>query len=155
MRGVAPPGPRRSAGKFEQLSAVRSTCGTGARRRRVTNRRVVGVAQALSAWSENVTRKNVPPVPTPIDAGPPPRIANYKGYTVCDLTCQSGKGRWTARVAIMVSDPARPRSQCFLDFETFNSNEEARARAEAGAVAWIDRAVRSDRLGLPSAFAPM
>jgi len=102
-----------------------------------------------------VASKHVQATPAPIEISSPPRIANYKGYTVCDLTCQSGKGRWTARVAIMVSDPKRTRSQCFLDFETFASNEEAQRRAEAGAVAWIDREVRSDRLGLPSSFAPL
>jgi len=104
---------------------------------------------------QDVTRRNTQPIPAPIDGGHAPRIAHYKGYTVCDLTCESGKGRWTARVAIMVADPTRPRSQCFLDFETFDSSEEARARAEAGAVAWIDREVRSDALALPSTFAPL
>lgn len=102
-----------------------------------------------------MTSKNAPHLPGPIEGSRPPRIAKYKGYTVCDLTCQSGKGRWTARVAIMVSDPTRTRSQCFLDFETFASNEEAQARAEAGAVAWIDHELRSDRLALPSSFATL
>jgi hypothetical protein len=80
------------------------------------------------------------------------RVATYKGYTVSDLTCESGKGRWTARVAIMAAEPTGTRSQCFLDFETFRSGDEARKRAEAGAVAWIDRQVRAGQRATPSGF---
>ena len=95
------------------------------------------------------------PNPAQKEVSHPSRVAAYKGYTVCDVTCQSGKGQWTACVAIMGWDATRKPSSRFLDFETFGSKQEAGARAEAGAVAWIDHQVRSEPPARPSGFAPL
>ena len=62
----------------------------------------------------------------------------YKGFTVCDLTAQMEDGRYVARAAVVGRRESRALSQRFLDFETFESEAEASARAQAGARAWID-----------------
>jgi len=93
-----------------------------------------------------------------MEVSEPSRVATYKGYTVSDLTCKTRANGWRARVGIMgimVSDPTRTPSQRFLDFETFERRDQAMARAEAGAVAWIDHEVRSNPLARQSGFAPL
>jgi hypothetical protein len=62
----------------------------------------------------------------------------HKDFTVCDLTTQTEDGRYMARAAVVVLGGNRTQSQRFLDFETFDTEAEATARAQAGARAWID-----------------
>jgi hypothetical protein len=47
-------------------------------------------------------------------------------------------GRYMARAAVVVLGGNRTQSQRVLDFETFDTEAEATARAQAGARAWID-----------------
>ena len=74
----------------------------------------------------------------------------YKDFTVCDLTTQMEDGRYMARAAVVVLGGNRTRSQRFLDFETFDTEAEATARAQAGARAWIDAEMSYVPLALPT-----
>jgi hypothetical protein len=77
----------------------------------------------------------------------------YKGFTVCDLTAQTEDGRYVARAAVVGRRDSRALSQRFLDFETFASETEAIARAQAGARAWIDEETSYVPLALPTSYA--
>jgi hypothetical protein len=79
----------------------------------------------------------------------------YKGYIYTDMTTRTDDARYKARVAIMALDGSRTRSQRFLDLETFRTESEATARAEEGAMAWIDAQVGQDRLALPTNFSAL
>jgi hypothetical protein len=79
----------------------------------------------------------------------------YKGYTFADMTSQNEDGRYRARAAIIALDGTRTRSQRFLDLETFRTKEEASARVQAAAIAWIDADIGRDRLALPTNFSPL
>ena len=74
---------------------------------------------------------------------------NYKDYTVCDLTTPMEDGRYVARAAVVGRGGGRTLSQRFLDFETFDTEAQATARAQAGAVAWIGEETRCVPLSLP------
>jgi hypothetical protein len=74
----------------------------------------------------------------------------YKDFTVCDLTAQMEDGRYTARAAVVGHRESRTLSQRFLDFETFDTEAEATARAQAGARAWIDEQALYIPLALPT-----
>src|SRR4030095_7435732 len=74
----------------------------------------------------------------------------HKGFTVCDLTTRMEDARYKARAAVMALDGSRTRFQRFLDFETFDTKAEATARAQAGAMAWIDAEVPDTPLALPT-----
>ena len=73
----------------------------------------------------------------------------YSGFTVCDITTQTEDGRYMARAAVVGRSGGRTLSQRFLDFETFDSEAQATARAQAGALAWIDDETRYVPLALP------
>ena len=62
----------------------------------------------------------------------------HKDFTVCDHTTRTEAGRYMARAAVVGRSGGRTLSQRFLDFETFDSEAQATARAQAGALAWID-----------------
>lgn len=79
----------------------------------------------------------------------------YKGYTVADVSTQTDDGRYRARAAIMALDGERTRSQRFLDLEVYRTREEAHERTMSVALAWIDAAIREDRLALPTNFSPL
>ena len=74
----------------------------------------------------------------------------YKNFTVCDLTTQLEEGGYMARAAVVVLAGSRTLSQRFLDFETFDTEAEATARAQAGARAWIDEQALYVPLALPT-----
>ena len=75
----------------------------------------------------------------------------YKDFTVCDLTTQTEDGRYMARAAV-VGRGGRTLSQRFLDFETFDTEAQATARAQARALAWIDEETRYVPLALPTYY---
>ncbi|HUP07771.1 MAG TPA: hypothetical protein VMU47_11500 [Caldimonas sp.] len=79
----------------------------------------------------------------------------YKGYAYTNLTTQAEDGRYVARVAIIALDPARTRSQRFLDLESYATRGEADARVSEAAMAWIDASQQPDRLALPSRFSTL
>ena len=74
----------------------------------------------------------------------------YKDFKVCDLTIQTEDGRYVARAAVVGRSGGRTLSQRFLDFETFDTEAQASARAEAGARAWIDEETGYVPLALPT-----
>ena len=76
----------------------------------------------------------------------------YNGYRLIDLTTIVREGLYRARVAVVRDVSGGPRTQRFLDFETFGSLEAARHRAIEGAISWIDAEAGKDRLSLPTNF---
>ena len=76
----------------------------------------------------------------------------YEGYVFTDETSRTEGGGYRARVRILGLDNGR-RSQRFIDLETFANEVEARHRAFAAAVSWIDAEPERDKLALPSSFA--
>ena len=74
----------------------------------------------------------------------------HKGFTICGLTSRTDDARYKARAAVMALGGSRTRFQRFLDFETFDTKAEATARAQAGAMAWIDEETRYAQLALPT-----
>jgi hypothetical protein len=77
----------------------------------------------------------------------------YKDFAVCDLTIQTEDGRYMARAAVVARSGGRTLFQRFLDFETYESEAEATARAQAGARAWIDEETSYVPLALPTSYA--
>jgi hypothetical protein len=73
----------------------------------------------------------------------------YNGFTVYDLTSQIEDDRYMARAAVVVRGEGRTLSQRFLDFESFDTEAQATARAQAGALAWIGEETRYVPLALP------
>ena len=88
--------------------------------------------------------------PAPATRGCMPDI--YKNFTVCDLTTQMEDGRYLARAAVVGRSGGRTLSQRFLDFETFDTEAKASARAQAGARVWIDEEMWDAPLALPSYY---
>ena len=76
----------------------------------------------------------------------------YNGFTVYDLTSQMEDGRYMARAAVVGRSEGRTLSQRFLDFEMFDTEPKASARAQAGARAWIDEEKWDAPLALPSYY---
>ena len=76
----------------------------------------------------------------------------YNGFTVHDLTSHTEDGRYMARAAVVGRSEGRTLSQRFLDFETFDTEAKASARAQAGARAWIDEEKWDVPLALPSYY---
>ena len=76
-----------------------------------------------------------------------------KGFTVCDLTAQMEDCRYVAGAAGVGRRDSRALSQRFPDCETFASETEAIARAQAGARAWIDEETSYVPLALPTSYA--
>ena len=79
----------------------------------------------------------------------------YNGFTVHDLTSHTEDGRYMARAAVVGRSEGRTLSQRFLDFETFDSEAQATARAQAGALAWIDEETGYVPLALPTNLSQM
>jgi len=79
---------------------------------------------------------------------------SYKGHAFEDDTARTDDGRYRARVVLVTVGNARPRSQRFIDLETFIKEDDARQRALAAARAWIDEEDANDKLALPTGFAP-
>lgn len=79
---------------------------------------------------------------------------SYKGHAFEDNTAPTDDGRYRARVVLVTVGNARPRSQRFIDLETFIKEDDARQRALAAARAWIDEEEANDKLALPTGFAP-
>jgi hypothetical protein len=77
----------------------------------------------------------------------------YKNFSVCGLTTQMEDGRYMARAAVVGRGGSRTLSQRFFDFETFDTEAEATARAQAGARAWIDEETLYVPLALPTNYA--
>ena len=71
-----------------------------------------------------------------------------------DETSRTEDGGYRARVRILGLNNGR-RTQRFIDLETFANEIEARHRASAEAVSWIDAEPERDKLALPSSFAPL
>ena len=80
---------------------------------------------------------------------------SYKGHAFDDDTTQTDDGRYRARVVLVTIGDGRPRSQRFIDLETFVNEDDARQRALAAARAWIDEEEANDELALPTSFAPL
>jgi hypothetical protein len=76
----------------------------------------------------------------------------YRDFTIRDLTTRMEDGRYIARAAV-VGHSGRTLSQRFLDLETFDTEERASARAQAGARAWIDEEMWDVPLALPTNYA--
>jgi hypothetical protein len=79
---------------------------------------------------------------------------SYNGYAFDDDTAMTEDGRYRARVILKTVRDGRPRSQRFIDLETFASVDDARQRAVAMARAWIDEEQNNDKLALPTSFSP-
>lgn len=81
----------------------------------------------------------------------------HEGYYLASMTTANGDGagKYRARVAIMVLDGERTRSQRFVDFEDFSDEAEANERAIAGAKEWIDLQLRQSRIALRTDFASL
>jgi hypothetical protein len=77
----------------------------------------------------------------------------YKNFAVWDLATQMGDGRYMARAAVVPLSGTRTLFQRFLDFETFDTEAAATARAQAGARAWIDEQTGEVPLSLPTYYA--
>ena len=77
----------------------------------------------------------------------------HKDFRVCDLTAQMDDGRYRACAAVVGRGESRTLSQRFLDFETFDTEAKASARAQAGARAWIDEEMWDVPLALPTNYA--
>ena len=80
---------------------------------------------------------------------------SYKGHAFDDDTAPTDDGRYRARVVLVTAGNGRPRSQRFIDLETFVKEDDARQRALAAARAWIDEEEANDKLALPTGFAPL
>jgi len=80
---------------------------------------------------------------------------SYKGHVFDDDTARTDDGRYRARVVLITVGNGRPRSQRFIDLETFVNEDDARQRALAAARAWIDEEEANDELALPTSFAPL
>ena len=78
----------------------------------------------------------------------------YKGYVFTDETSRTEDGGYRARVRMFGLDNGR-RMQRFIDLGTFANEIEARHRAYAAAVNWIDAEPERDKFALPSTFAPL
>ena len=78
---------------------------------------------------------------------------SYKGHAFDDVTERTDDGRYRARVVLVTAGNGRPRSQRFIDLETFVKEDDARQRALAAARAWIDEEEANDELALPTSFA--
>ena len=74
----------------------------------------------------------------------------YKNFAVWHLTRQMGDGRYMARAAVVPLSGTRTLFQRFLDFEMFDTEAAATARAQAGARAWIDEETPYVPLALPT-----
>ena len=61
-----------------------------------------------------------------------------------------GDGRYMARAAVVPLSGPRTLFQRSLDFETFDTESAAPARAQAGARAWIDEEMLHVPLALPT-----
>jgi hypothetical protein len=81
----------------------------------------------------------------------------HEGYILASLTTANGDGvgKYRARVAIMVLDGERTRSQRFVDFEDFTDETEANERAIAGGKDWIDLQLRQKQVAFPTDFATL
>jgi hypothetical protein len=81
----------------------------------------------------------------------------HKGYYLASMTTANGDGvgKYRARVAIMVLDGERTRSQRFVDFEDFTDETEANERAIAGGIDWIDLQLRQSRIAFPTDFSTL
>ena len=79
----------------------------------------------------------------------------YKGSAFDDDTTRTDDGRYRARVVLITVGNGRPRSQRFIDLETFVNEDDARQRALAAARAWIDEEEANNELALPTSFAPL
>jgi hypothetical protein len=79
---------------------------------------------------------------------------SYKGHAFDDDTAPTDDGRYRARVVLVTAGNGRPRSQRFIDLETFVKEDDARQRALAAARAWIDEEEANDKLSLPTGFGP-
>ena len=79
---------------------------------------------------------------------------SYKGYAFDDDTTTTEDGRYRARVILKTVGDERPRSQRFIDLETFAKVDDARQRVVAIARAWIDEEQSNDKLALPTSFSP-
>ena len=79
---------------------------------------------------------------------------SYKGHAFADDTAPTDDGRYRARVVLVTAGNGRPRSQRFIDLETFVKEDDARQRALAAARAWIDEEEANDKLALPTGFGP-
>ena len=80
---------------------------------------------------------------------------SYKGHAFDDDTTQTDDGRYRARVVLVTVGDGRPRSQRFIDLETFAKEDDARRRAIAAARAWIDEEESNDKLALPTGLVPL
>ena len=80
---------------------------------------------------------------------------SYKGHVFDDDTARTDDGRYRARVVLITVGNGRPRSQRFIDLETFVNEDDARQRALAAARAWIDEEEANDELALPTSLAPL
>jgi hypothetical protein len=78
----------------------------------------------------------------------------YKGYHVSVMTSSVGGG-FQARAAIMVLSEDRTRSQRFLDFDCFRTENEADTHAIEGAKEWIDVEVQRSAFLGPTNFAAL
>ena len=77
----------------------------------------------------------------------------YRDFTIRDLTTRMEDGRYLGRAAVVRRSAGRVLSQRFFDFETFDTEAQASARAQAGARAWIDEERWDVPLALPTNYA--
>lgn len=81
----------------------------------------------------------------------------YKGYLLATMTTAEGDGvgPYRARVAVVVLDGQRTRSQHFVDFELFDDEGDANGRALSGGKEWVDLQLRQSRHAFATDFAPL
>ena len=62
----------------------------------------------------------------------------YRDFYLSAMSTPTDDGRYQARVAIVMLDASRTRSQRFLDLETYVTAPEADARGLAAGREWVD-----------------
>jgi hypothetical protein len=73
----------------------------------------------------------------------------YRDYWLSAMSTPADDGGYQARVAITMLGADRTRSQRFLDFIAYDSEEEADAQAIEAAKLWVDTQSRRESLLMP------
>lgn len=81
---------------------------------------------------------------------------HHKGYAIDGNATRTDDGRYRAQAILVTLGNQRPRSQRFIDLESFANEDDARERAIAVARAWIDEEESNTHaLMLPTDLAPL
>jgi hypothetical protein len=76
----------------------------------------------------------------------------YKHYLLRAVSTLEFGGTYRSRAALIAVKDGRPRSQRFIDFESYSSREVADGRAIEGGKYWIEDQLRIARAAFPIDF---